>query len=460
MHDGDGRSQRFSALAWFCAAAVIAYVQRTAISIVAPQLEVSLNASASAMGVIMSSYYWAYAFSQIPSGLCVQRFGARNMLMFAVGVSSLMAMLVAGTWSESSFGVVWLLAGIAVSGIFPACVRGIMQCFPSNARAFPSGALSSFMSVGSVIALNLTPRMLAIPPIDPENRWRWVYLAYGLPGVLWAIAFGLWSKKTVLAHSEHSSLKYESGHSSLKEDRDHSSPMENCKNGVNPFQSLPDADVPGPELNNEQPVAVLDHDRWLCDYRTWLICGQQFFRAGGYVFYATWFPTYLMKVHNVSLEAAGLLTSLPVAGVVVGGTVGGVIGDVVERLSGSKRLSRQGMGFVSHALCGLLILAAQPIQDPNAAVALITLGSFVFALGSSASYAMPMDMGGRRSATLFATMNMCGNIGAAISPIVVGILADKVGWSPVLPVFAGIYIAASICWAFLNPEPVLPRVKV
>ncbi|MBW3541064.1 MAG: hypothetical protein KY476_12410 [Planctomycetes bacterium] len=26
----------------------------------------------------------------------------------------------------------------------------------------------------------------------------------------------------------------------------------------------------------------------------WLICGQQFLRAAGYIFYATWFPTFLI----------------------------------------------------------------------------------------------------------------------------------------------------------------------
>ena len=35
----------------------------------------------------------------------------------------------------------------------------------------------------------------------------------------------------------------------------------------------------------------------------WAICGQQFFRAAGYIFYATWFPTFLREARGVSLIA-------------------------------------------------------------------------------------------------------------------------------------------------------------
>ena len=47
----------------------------------------------------------------------------------------------------------------------------------------------------------------------------------------------------------------------------------------------------------------------------WLICGQQFFRAAGYVFYSTWFPTFLIATRGVSTAGAGALASLPLLAV-------------------------------------------------------------------------------------------------------------------------------------------------
>ena len=62
----------------------------------------------------------------------------------------------------------------------------------------------------------------------------------------------------------------------------------------------------------------------------------------------------------------------------------------------------------------------------------------------------------RRVATVFATMNMMGNIGAGLFPFAVGWLADATGnWNLALMVFAGLFAASSICWVFLNPRGTL-----
>lgn len=443
MNSQSDGSIRYAALAWFCAAAVIAYVHRSAISVITPDLQSALGTTESTMGMIMSSYYWAYAFCQVPSGYLVQKYGVRSMLAISVGLSSLFAIAVSLTWSAESFAVVWLGAGLTVASIFPACVKGITQCFASNERAFPSGALASFMSVGSFIALNLTALLIAHAEyaswtgLDRNQLWRAIYVLYGVPGVLWAVLFFMWSRRTVLQTAELSPVSPVS-------------PGDTSQTATNKGPT-------SPALTSESRTgvgsAILDHDRWLLDYRTWLILIQQFFRAGGYVFYATWFPTYLLKVHHVSIKSLGFLSSLPVLGVVIGGALGGYVCDLIEKVSGSKRLSRQGMGFASHAICGLLILAAQGVSEPLPAVTLISVGSLIFAFGSSGSYAITIDLGGLRSATLFATMNMFGNIGAALSPVIIGYLIESSGWTPVLPAFAFMYLAAALCWGLLNPEP-------
>ncbi len=49
-------------------------------------------------------------------------------------------------------------------------------------------------------------------------------------------------------------------------------------------------------------------------------------------------------------------------------------------------------------------------------------------------------------------MNMMGNIGAAICPVVVARFVTFTGnWDLVLFLFAGIYVAAAICWGTLDP---------
>ncbi len=461
---------RFVVLAWFCLAAVIAYIQRTAISLAAPQIQDSLSLTAPMMGFVMSAYYWAYAFSQLPAGILVRRYGTRFMLSFSVGASSVLAGLVALTSTASQFSIVWLLTGIAIAGIFPSCVKSITQWFPANQRAFPSGALASAMSVGGFLSAAFTGWLLMKLAPHTDSAWRLVFVLYAIPGVIWAICFYVWFRddppggqsfdpfasktmQAVASDSKASNVTDQvrplgpSGGASQA-----FSSVQDHQNPTNPYQapSVPNAE----DAVADESVAVLaplDNPEWLLDYRTWLICGQQFFRAGGYIFYQTWFPTYLKTVHQVSLTSAGLLSSLPLLGVVLGGISGGMFSDWIEQRSGSRRIARQGIGVASHAICGLLIFAAQLVIDPIPAVLLISLGSFVFALGSSASYAINMDLGGSRSATLFALMNMSGNIGAAISPIVVGFLITLLGWSSILPFFGAVYLCAAACWLMLTP---------
>ena len=103
--------------------------------------------------------------------------------------------------------------------------------------------------------------------------------------------------------------------------------------------------------------------------------------------------------------------------------------------------------------CGLRCLeSGDRLRLRLIAVGLIAAGSLAFALGSASSYAITMDLGGAHVATLFATMNMSGNIGAAICPVVIAALVPYIGWSGVLPVFGAIYLGVALCWVFLDPS--------
>jgi hypothetical protein len=50
-------------------------------------------------------------------------------------------------------------------------------------------------------------------------------------------------------------------------------------------------------------------------------------------------------------------------------------------------------------------------------------------------------------------MNMSGNIGAAVFPMVVPKLVLWSGsWDLVLVLFSGLYVAAGACWMLVNPN--------
>ena len=81
---------RYIVLLLICLAAIIAYVQRTALTVPTKTIQADLDISERGMGLIMACWFWGYAVLQIPAGLIVDRIGSkRGLLLFVVAWSAL-----------------------------------------------------------------------------------------------------------------------------------------------------------------------------------------------------------------------------------------------------------------------------------------------------------------------------------------------------------------------------------
>jgi nitrate/nitrite transporter NarK len=185
----------------------------------------------------------------------------------------------------------------------------------------------------------------------------------------------------------------------------------------------------------------------------WCICGQQFFRAAGYMFFTSWFATYLQESRGVTIGKSGVLTMLPLLAVVVGSLAGGVVSDAVLRRTRSIRLARQAVAGCSLGLCAALTLSAYFFADALAVVLIISAGSFFAAVAGPCGYTITIDMGGEHVPMVNSVMNMCGNLGAMLLPIAVPWLLRATGsWNAVLLSFGALYVAAALCWWCLRAE--------
>ena len=185
----------------------------------------------------------------------------------------------------------------------------------------------------------------------------------------------------------------------------------------------------------------------------WWLCGQQVFRAAGYMFFTSWFATYLQETRGVSIAHSGFLNMLPLIVVVAAGLMGGALSDWLLKRTASRDVARRWMSMVSLLACAGLIFWALVIEDALAAVLVISAGSFFAALASPCAYAMTIDMGGPHVATVNATMNMMGNFGAWTFPIAVPWLLVRFGnWDAVLVVFGALYVVGALFWLLLKPE--------
>jgi len=406
---------RYLVLAVLCLAATMAYIHRSCISVPAASMQADLALSDTQMGWIMSSFFLGYTLFQIPGGWLGDRLGTRSALTLFAIVWSLATGMMGLTRSFEWLFTLWILNGVAQAGIFPCAINSFTRWFPEAERALPSGLLGAFMSVGAATASLVAAGLLHIV------AWPQCFLILAAPGILFAIGFYLWFRDRPGAHSwvNAAEIRYiESGNTERR-----------LRGGG-------------------------DETFWrelLAQPGIYLICGQQFFRAACYIFYVTWFPSYLQEARDVSVAESGLLTSLPLLGVVAGSTSGGVIIDRIWRRSGSRRLSRRGVGLFAVLAAGGFLLLAQIMPDLKLAVVCIIASGFFAGMSGPAGYTTTIDMAGNRVATVFSIMNLCGNAGAFLLPLVVA----RLRWDVVLIFLAALYGCAAILWGllFIEKEP-------
>jgi MFS family permease len=392
---------RYGLLTFLCLVAVIAYVQRLAISVPAGQIQQDLRIDERLMGLIMGSLYWAYALMQLPAGWLADRWGSKAALILYCVLWSVLTGCVGLASGFLGLLLIWTLMGAAQAGVFPSATKAIGGWFPASERAFAAGLIICAQAVGIALAPWLTARMLG------QFTWQQTFAIYAIPGLVWAVTFAL---------------------------------VIPSRRDTAPTVALP----------------PIDWSKVIHSVPMQLLCAQQFLRGAAMVFFFTWFPRFLQKMGGLSEQEAGELTAWPGVGAMLGGLLGGVCSDWLLRQTGNRRLSRQGVAVAGMLLCAGLTLGAYFVDTPNEIVLLFSLGAFCGTFGGVSGYSVAIDFGGKRVATVFATMNMCGNIGAGLFPIVIGwiVVGDR-NWEVITLIFAGLFFLDAICWALLNPKHTL-----
>lgn len=389
---------RYLVLLLICLAAIIGYVQRTALSVPSKDIQNDLGISLEGMGLIMGCWYWAYALLQIPAGWITDRIGSRRALIGFVVLWSGLTGLAGMAGGFYGLLLLWPLMGLAQTGLVPGAAKTVGGWFPPTGRAFGSGMIGASMAFGGAIAPFISGYLLN------WLTWRELLGLYVLPGLLWAWAFAMIVPERRAAAGTHAPLG-------------------------DTFALM------------ARSVPML------------LLCAQHFFRAGAMVLFFTWFPRYLQETRGVTQAESGALAMWPGLAAMVGAVLGGIGSDLILRWTGNRRLSRQGIAVVGMVGCCILAAIVYYIPDPNVAVAVISLAAFSGTFGGVSGYSVCIDFGGRRVGMVISTMNMCGNIGAGLCSLAIGVLVERTGrWDLVFPLFSAIFAIDAVCWALLNPK--------
>src|SRR5580692_3819027 len=117
--------QRWS-IALLFAGGALNYVDRATLSVANKLIQDDLGIPVAKMGLLLSAFLWAYAFSQLPVGGLIDRYGPRRLLgigLFSWSVAQAAAGLVTG------FGVfiaARVALGVGESPLFPGAARVVV----------------------------------------------------------------------------------------------------------------------------------------------------------------------------------------------------------------------------------------------------------------------------------------------------------------------------------------------
>jgi ACS family glucarate transporter-like MFS transporter len=403
---------RYVTTAYAMVLAIVMYLDRVCISQAAPAMTHDLGLTRVQMGWALSVFAWAYALFEVPGGWLGDRIGPRRVLMRIVLWWSFFTAATGWVWNAASLIATRALFGAGEAGCFPNLTRVFTTWLPVRERERAQGLL--WLSARWSGAF--TP--LAVAYVLDFITWRRTFEIFGLLGVAWAIAFYWWYRDDPRTHP-----------------------------------SVNDAELALLPTREQSAVgATIPWRRIIGSVSVWLLCIQYACLSYGWYFYVTWLPTYLREARGTSVKFGALLASLPL---LLGG-VGCMVGaQMIRRLARTRTnivLARRIVAIVGFVGASVSVFAFTQVADPLRAMLLLGLAGFFNDFVMPACWAGCMDIGGRYSGTVSGAMNMVGNIGGALSPLIIGyILTWNPGnWTLTFYVSSTIYLMGGVCWLFID----------
>ena len=375
------------------------------------------------MGYVFGIFAVGYALFQIPSGWLSDRVGPRRALTIVVVIWSIFTALTGAVHTAVLLLIVRFLFGVGEAGAYPGATRALYSWLPPSERGLGQGIFHSGARIGAALSLLVMPWLIGL------IGWRWTFVANGGIGFIWAAIWWFWFRNQ--PHDHPWTNKAETAQ---------------IEHGLEEAEATTQSNIPFIQLVTSANI---------------LLAMFQYAASNVTFFWSiTWLRPFIVEKWG---EDAANLSAIPL-----------FVGAVSLWFSGSlvTYLYRIGLPVVSRRLpamigfgigvIGLLLCTQTSIGD-SAGWFIVTFSIAIFGVEMvlSPSWAFCMDIGGKRSGAVSASMNMVGNLGAAMSAVIYPYLFASVTLPLIAPqidspnsffAFAAAFnLLAMLAWIFMNP---------
>jgi MFS transporter, ACS family, glucarate transporter len=405
---------RHVVLALIVAAYMITYMDRVNIASAVPVIQKDLGFSMVTIGWIFASFRWGYAFFQIPGGWLGDRIGGRRALALVVVWWSIFTSLTAFTWNAASMGLCRFFFGMGEAGAFPIATRSLSRWMLPTERGFAQGVTHAASRLGAA----LTPALVVMIMI--RYGWRTPFFLFGLIGLGWAAVWYWYYRDTPGEHSR-----------------------------INPVERRLIENAIGVRQPNTRKVP------WrliLSSPSLWTLSLMYFCYGYSIDVYLDWFPKYLNEHRGFNLTQMGLYASLPLLAGAAGDLLGGTVSDRCAKRFGNLKLARRAVALAGFVLAAVFIVPATFTQHSTASVLYSCVAVFGLEVTVGVSWAIPLDIGGDYAGSIASVMNTFGNLGSAVSPVLLAYLVGFYGWNTPFMVCCALCIAGGLLSLGINAD--------
>ncbi len=379
---------------------VINYLDRSNISIAAGAIGGDLDLSTVQLGLLFSAFAWTYSALQIPGGVLTDYVKPRILYPVILSLWSLATLVQGFVGSLAALIGCRAAIGAFEAPSYPINNKIVTSWFPEKERASAIAVYTSGQFIGLAF---LTPVLVLI---QSYVGWRGLFIVSGMVGILWAI---IW---------------YEGYRDPGKHEKANQAELDYISDGGGLVEDATQKKVKK-EFSWEALLQAFSYRK------LWGIYIGQFCLGSLFIFFLTWFPTYLVNYRGLDFIQSGFLASLPFLAAFVGVLLSGFTSDFLVRKGWSNELARKAPILVG-MLLSMAIIGANYTNNTTLIIFCLSVAFFGNGLASIGwvfvSLLAPKNLIG----LIGGVFNFIGGLSAAATPIIIGFLVEDGNFEPAL----------------------------
>jgi MFS transporter, ACS family, D-galactonate transporter len=376
-------------------AMIFCYGQRNALSVASKSMADDLGFNPAKTGLLLSSFFWVYAFMQIPSGWMVDRFGVRRTYALSFIFWSFMSALTGLTNGLAMLILFRVLMGTGQAVAFPASSRAVANWFQESERGFVTGLYLAGVRIGGALISVFGGWFLT------RYDWRWFFVVVGVVSLVWVAPWMGFLKKWEEKPAE----------TALTEQR-----------GASFMESLA-------LLKNRSALGIF----------------LGFF-AYNYVWnvFQNWLPNYLETERKFTKIEMGVLNAMPLVAMSVIIVISGALSDWLIRRGYEEKRVRKTFIAIGMLIC-CLIVPAGFVEDRMTAVWLLTISLSGLGVASPNTWTLTQAISSKKIVgTVSGIQNFGGNLGAILAPMLTGFIAHYTHSFAMALALCGVILVAGV----------------